>query len=63
MTEVYYQVQYSHKDADDWYSSGREHDDLEVIVKALADEQNRHKSQDFDFRIVRKTVIEEVVPL
>lgn len=53
--EIYYEVEVSLIDADDWYTSGRTYDTLESARAAIA------KVEGYDSRIVEVTVSRKVV--
>jgi len=61
MTQIWYEIQYSLKDADDWYSSNETTDTLESIRRRLKRADNNHP--DYKYRVVKRTLTEEVVSL
>jgi hypothetical protein len=63
-TEVWYEIQHSVKGSDDWFSSGGKwHSEsmrsARANIKAL--ESNNVLTGTFDYRIVKKTLTDEVV--
>ncbi len=56
MNEVWYVVQWSYTGADDWFSSG-----IDTYSSAASARKAIHPTEGFDHRVVKKSVIEEVV--
>lgn len=52
MTEVWYELEYSYKDANDWYKDGFGYDSIETAQEKL---DERRGLPGFDYRIVRVT--------
>ncbi len=59
-SEVWYEIQYSVKDADDWFTLGGKsnYDTFESASKA-ATAKWRDRAGDFDIRVAKKTLTEE----
>ena len=63
-TLAWYEIQYSLRDADDWYTSGFTADTIEAARKSLTEKLSRRQMApptSFDYRIVRRTLTTEVV--
>lgn len=59
-TEVWFEIQWSKQGADDWFSaSGTSADSIDSARERLA-HCIKHNAE-FDFRIIKKTLAEEVV--
>lgn len=58
--EVWFEIQYSGQGADDWFSNGETYDKIESAQREMAELKQRRELQNFEYRIVRKTLVEEV---
>jgi len=61
VVDEWYEVQYSHKGADQWYRHNLEIDTLGTARTRLEEARAKVSLGDFDWRMVKKTVTEEVV--
>lgn len=58
---TWYEIQYSHKDANDWYATNNHADTIETAKNKIANIKSVRVNDAFEYRIVRKTLIEETV--
>ena len=61
--EDWYEIQFSVRGADDWFTLGQKYnyDSLESAKRGLSDNHLAERRSEYDLRIVRKTLTEEVV--
>ena len=61
IVDSWFEIQYSLKGADDWFANSLTADTIESALEKLAEARAVRIGQDFDLRIVKKTIEERVV--